>query len=529
MLTRLAFAITLSLAVSDSVPAQPCPPLQVRNPAGNYVVPGVQGDIPYSGELALDAYVQRGAGRRTSVVVIHGGGWSSGSRVAHIGQLLEALTQAGHHWFSIDYRLGGVARFADSLSDLRRALTFIRCQAPRFGIDPTRLVLLGEDSGAHLAALLAAERPAGVIGAVLIGGFYDLRQTSSLAGELAAESLPRASPMTRISPKLPPLLLVHGGADTEVPIEDARRYCDAVNKAKGRCRLIEVAGASHRSENWWPTQWSYKGEVTSWISTLSSATAKGHQPHAGGPLQKDILFSPSTGLKLDAFLPATKQPGPAVIIAHGGGWEAGDKVTYVTPLFEPLARAGLAWFSIDYRLTPAVEHEKQLEDLREAVRFVRNQHARFNVDPKKTILVGESASGQMVAQLAAEDSSLAGVISFYGVYDFPSMVTDAGPRSLLVRLFKREALDDDSREVLRKYSPLHRAHRNMPPLLLVNGTGEKLWGQAQAFARRLSTIGARHEVIALEGAPHGMENWEGHGDWMDYKDRMIDWIASVTR
>ena len=129
--------------------AQPCPPLRVRNPAGNYVVPGVQGDIPYSGELALDAYVQRGPGRRTSVVVIHGGGWSSGSRVAHIGQLLEALTQAGHNWFSIDYRLGGVARFADSLADLRRALTFIRCQAPRFGIDPTRLVLLGEDSGAH--------------------------------------------------------------------------------------------------------------------------------------------------------------------------------------------------------------------------------------------------------------------------------------------------------------------------------------------------------------------------------------------
>jgi acetyl esterase/lipase len=69
----------------------------------------------------------------------------------------------------------------------------------------------------------------------------------------------------------------------------------------------------------------------------------------------------------------------------------------------------------------------------------------------------------------------------------------------------------------------------MPPILLVNGTGEKLWAQAQTFARRLSTIGARHEVIALEGAPHGMENWEGHGEWMDYKERVTDWITSVTR
>ena len=529
MLTRLALALTLSLALGRSVSAQPCAPLHVRNPAGNYIVPGVQGDIPYSGELALDAYVQAGAVRRISVVVIHGGTWSSGSRIAHVGQILEALTHAGHNWFSIDYRLGGLARFQDSLTDLRTALTFIRCHAPRLGIDPTRLVLLGEDSGAQLAAVLASERPPGVIGAVLIGGFYDLEQMPAVSGEIAPDLLRRASPMTRISPKLPPLLLVHGGADNEVPLDQARGYCDAVNKAKGRCRLIEEAGASHRSENWWPTQWSYKGAVTSWISALSGATAKTHEGHRGGSLQKDILFSPSTGLKLDAFVPVGKQPGPAVIVVHGGGWEAGDKVTYVTPLFEPLARGGLAWFSIDYRLTPAVEHEKQLEDLREAIRFVRDNHARFNVDPKRLILIGESASGQMVTQIASEDSSLAGVISFYGVYDFPSMVTDANPRSLLVRLFRRQVLDDDAREVLRQYSPLHRAHKNMPPILLVNGTGEKLWAQAQTFARRLSTIGARHEVIALDGAPHGMENWEGHGEWIDYKERMIDWIATVTR
>ena len=93
-------------------------------------------------------------------------------------------------------------------------------------------------------------------------------------------------------------------------------------------------------------------------------------------------------------------------------------MTYVTPLFEPLARAGLAWFSIDYRLTPASTHQDQLEDLRQAIRFVRAEHKRFNIDPARIVLVGESASGQMVTQIATEDAALAGVISFYGVYDF---------------------------------------------------------------------------------------------------------------
>ena len=133
----------IALALTTPAFAQPCPPLHVRNPDGNYIVPGVQGDIPYSGDLALDAYVQRGPGRRPAVVVIHGGTWSSGSRVAHVGQILELLTQAGYNWFSVDYRLGGLTRFEESLADIRAALVFIRCRASELGIDPNRMVLLG--------------------------------------------------------------------------------------------------------------------------------------------------------------------------------------------------------------------------------------------------------------------------------------------------------------------------------------------------------------------------------------------------
>jgi len=95
-------------------------------------------------------------------------------------------------------------------------------------------------------------------------------------------------------------------------------------------------------------------------------------------------------------------------------------------------------------------------------------------------------------------------------------------------LFRRTVLDDEARAVLRQYSPLYRAHKDMPPVLLVNGTGERLWPQAQAFDRRLTELGVDHEVIALEGAPHGMENWEGHREWMHYKDRVVEWIRRVT-
>ncbi len=541
-------AIALIGAVGFGVPAyaQTCAPLHVRNPAGNYIVPGVQGDIPYSGDQALDAYIQRGEPRRPAVIVIHGGGWTAGSRSAHVGQLLELLTRAGYHWFSVDYRLGGLSRHEEALADVRAAIAFIRCRSRELGIDADQLVLLGEDSGAHLAALLAAERPAGVIGGILVGGFYDLAAIPSLPRELSPDVLRSAAPIDRVGPKMPRLLVVHGGGDNEAPIEQARRYCTEVTRAPADCRFVEVSGASHRSENWWPSQWSYKREIVSWLATLASRPVPAHQPRAGA-VQKDILYAPidrtpdqrtadqrtpnrgTSGLKLDAFVPRLTRPVPAVIIVHGGGWEAGDKVTYVTPMFEPLARAGLAWFSIDYRLTPDATNQEQIDDVREAIRFVRAEHKRFNVDPARIFLLGESASAQIVALIATEDSTLAGVVSFYGVYDFPVMVTDASPRSLLVRLFRRTVLDDESRAMLRRYSPLYQARKGMPPILLVNGTGERLWPQAEAFAKRLSELGVPHEVVPLDGAPHGMENWEGHAEWTTYKLRVVEWILRGGR
>ena len=523
---RAILPLLVLLSLHRPAIAQPCPALQVRNPDGNYIIPGVRGDIVYSGDLALDAYVQQGSPSRPSIVVIHGGAWSSGSRIAHIGQLLEVITHAGYNWFSLDYRLGGLSRFEDSLADLRAALAFIRCRAGEFGVDANQLVLLGEDSGAQLAALLASERPAGVIGAVLIGGFYDLGAIPALTRTIDREVLARASPTARAAPQMP-VLVVHGGSDTEAPADHARRYCSRLVNEGGRCRFVEVAGASHRSENWWPGQWHYKRAIVEWLSSVAGVRGLTHQPRSGVVL-KDIVYSPSLDLRLDAFVPRAAAPAVAVIVVHGGGWEAGDKVTYVTPLFEPLARAGFAWFSIDYRLTPAVTHEDQLADVRQAIRFVRAEHARFNIDPARIVLVGESASGQMVAQVAAEDRSIAGVVPFYGVYDFTAMVTDASPRSLLVRLFRRNVLNDESRAELRRYSPLYRAHKDMPPVLLVNGTGERLWAQAQAFARRLTELGARHEVLAIEGAPHGIENWEGHPEWMFYKRRVVEWIQQVA-
>ncbi|MCI0337228.1 MAG: alpha/beta hydrolase, partial [Acidobacteria bacterium] len=513
--------LLILFAASSELRADDCLPLKVRNPEGNYIVPGVMGDIIYrrinGTEIALDAYVQKRGDRRPSVVVIHGGGWDSGSRIAFVGQFLEILTHAGYNWFSIDYRLNRDKKYNDALDDLRSALAFIRCHAKEFRIDPDRIALFGEDTGAHLASMVAAERPAGVKAAVLIGGLYDLRDTSSPESNI--------SKLTSQNQKgLPPALIVHGTADREMPPAQARQVCEAIREAGRRCDYFPVDGAIHRAENWLPTQWRYKEAVITWLARELDHIKPDHDPYVTN-LRKDIVYSPQHKLKFDAYIPKGRGPFPAVIIAHGGGWEAGDKVTYVTPLFEPLARAGFAWFSIDYRLTPQFRHQDQLVDLREAIRFVGDNAKKFRVDPGRIAIVGESASGQMVAQIAPEKpSAITAVVSFYGVYNFQDLTNDTSPRSIPARLFGITTLDDDARAVLRRYSPIYNVRAEMPPILLIHGTNERLWAQGVAMAKKLTESHAAYDFFEIKNAPHGMENWEGHPEWLSYKVKLVEWL-----
>jgi len=90
---------------------------------------------------------------------------------------------------------------------------------------------------------------------------------------------------------------------------------------------------------------------------------------------------------------------------------------------------------------------------------------------------------------------------------------------------RADALDDAGRALIRRYSPIHHVTKEMPPLLLIHGTKEGLWAQGVAMRDRLRDVGARHELVALEGAPHGMENWEGHPEWAGYKTRLVEWLS----
>jgi len=445
------------------------------NVAGSYFLDGVQANVEYKNGLKLDAYAAPGP-RRPAALLLHG---RSGDKSTHLTQLFPLLADAGYAWFSVDYR---------DLADIRAAVAFIECRG-RFPIELQPL-LIGEDTGVALAFELANH-----------GGFR------GVIGFGAAKNVAAMQ-----DPHLP-VTLFHGAKDTDVDPGPLEKACHAWTN----CRFESIPQGIHDLENWHPGDWEWKEEFTAILRNGRRG------------LWKEIVYARPDGLPLtmNANLPEGPGPFPAVIVVHGGGWEAGDKLTYVSPVLLLLSRTHFAWFSIDYRLTPYVRNKEQLEDLRNAIRYVRVHAGRFNINPNAIAVLGESASGQMVTEIASEPCSgceVQAVVSFYGVYDFVPWASDPDSRPMLDRVFGNWTISE-----LRQYSPISHVHSGMAPVLMLQGTDDELYAGSLAYERRLKQEGVRHELILLNNAPHGMENWVGHPEWKFYQGKLVGWLNAVLR
>jgi acetyl esterase len=252
---------------------------------------------------------------------------------------------------------------------------------------------------------------------------------------------------------------------------------------------------------------------------------------------KNIEYSNLGGerLALDAHIPDGAGPFAAAILVHGGGWVAGDKQEYINYIFKPLSAAGFAWFSINYRLAPKYKFPDDADDVEKAVQFVRANARKYKVDPKRIALIGESAGGHLVSYVGARnrpESSVAAVVSMYGIHDFISASTEWKPiPTEILQLFGIHAVNADTAPILMKASPVVYVKRDMPPFLLIHGSKDEdvPYDQSVEMCDKMKQVGAHCELITIEGAPHGMDHWEPHSDFLWYKKALTDWLVKTMR
>jgi acetyl esterase len=238
-------------------------------------------------------------------------------------------------------------------------------------------------------------------------------------------------------------------------------------------------------------------------------------------VQKDIEYRNIDGKKLllDVSVPDGDGPFPAVIIVHGGAWNKGDQRSFVTPLFEPLTKAGFVWFSVDYRLAPQFQFPAPVEDVMAAVQWVYANAPKYKVSVSRVVLLGESAGGQLVGYVGARYGKalgLAAVVDFYGPNDM----------ELQWQKTKDDAVTAYAGTQLKEASPIAWVTKDIPPFLCIHGDADERvpYEQSPNMCAAITKAGGVCEVQTIAKGRHGMGGWK-----TEWKPQLVDWLRKTLK
>ena len=223
-------------------------------------------------------------------------------------------------------------------------------------------------------------------------------------------------------------------------------------------------------------------------------------------------------VKLDLYLPTTdsKKPRPAVMMFHGGAWTSGTRED-VGWIASWLADQGYVVVAPSYRLAPAHRHPAQIEDCKRAVRWVRRNAKKHNIDPKRIAAMGFSAGAHLAAMLgvgkdleylagdkndvSAKVQAVIGVSGPYVLAPPPGQKAGAGLPDLSYWLGGTAA---GKLKVYQEVSPAYHVTRYTPPFLLIAGNADMLTPPYldAVMAAKLREKGVPVETILVKNAGH---------------------------
>jgi acetyl esterase/lipase len=239
---------------------------------GNHYV--VQANVVYNVannyENKLDLYDRRDVqDPQPTLIYIHGGGWTGGSKEAGFNKVLPYL-EMGWNVVNVEYRLAKVSHAPAAVEDCLCALRWVATNAKQFHIDTNKIVVTGDSAGGHLAlttgmipesAGLDRECPgvplpkvAAIVDWYGITDVNDLLEGPNLRNYAVEwlssatnrqEIAKRLSPLEYVRSGLPPIIMIHGDADPTVPYQHSLHLKAALDKAGVANTLHTVPGGHH--------------------------------------------------------------------------------------------------------------------------------------------------------------------------------------------------------------------------------------------------------------------------------------------
>ena len=211
---------------------------------------------------------------------------------------------------------------------------------------------------------------------------------------------------------------------------------------------------------------------------------------------------------------------PAVLCIHGGGFRGGTREGY-DGLCLKLAQHGFVAGTVTYRLAPKYQYPAAIYDVKAAVRWLRANAGKFQIDPDRIGATGGSAGGHLAQFLGVtagvkefegdggnpdQSSAVACVVNQFGPSDFTKSYGKSVDAAEVLPLFLGGDLEAQrSRHI--QASPLNWVTPNAAPTLLLHGTEDKYvaFEQAVWMRDRLAACGVEAQLITFEGAGHGFK------------------------
>jgi acetyl esterase/lipase len=233
-----------------------------------------------------------------------------------------------------------------------------------------------------------------------------------------------------------------------------------------------------------------------------------------------------------------------IVYFHGGGWVGGSKAAGKATLTPWVTAGGYAGAAVNYRLAGGAPWPAQLHDAKAAIRWLRANADALGLDAGRIAVVGTSAGGTLATLLGTSggDPALEGsvgehlgvdtrvtcVLNRFGRLNF---LADPAARSAPAQA---EALAGRLRQlfggpleertaVARAASPLTHLSADDPPILTVHGTADGVVpiAQAEEFDAVARRVGARHELVRVEGAGHGFDRPDERRQSREFLDQHL--------
>lgn len=260
----------------------------------------------------------------------------------------------------------------------------------------------------------------------------------------------------------------------------------------------------------------------------------------------DVVYASRSNRKLhmDIFSPkpVSKKPLPFVLIMHGGGWRSGDK-SMEWPTAIHLAKNGYIAATVEYRLSTEAKYPMAIYDLKEAIRWIRKNAKKSNVDPNKIAVSGCSAGGELAAFLGTTgslkqfvglgenkniSSAVQAVIDVDGVVDFATPAEsgkDNDPAKPSAGKAWFGASFNENPKIWEDASPIKYVSKKTPPILFINSALERYHAGRDAMISKLNELNIYSAVHTIPNTPHPF--WLFHPWFDEAMTYMVNFLDKV--